>query len=259
MIPNTTVFNKIKQLLMDFNSVNLNEIEKVKLMNRTDTKFVFHINKFPSILENLKENYMVLEIENKRICEYQTLYFDTEKLDLYMKHHNGRLNRYKIRCRKYVESNLNFFEIKFKNNKSRTIKNRIKLENIENSLSDSSKRFLKSITKLKPEIFKPICWINYSRITLVNKKFTERVTLDIGLNAKNENIEKNFELMVIAELKQESNSMKSYFYSVMNKYKIRQNSISKYCFIITQLFPEIKQNQFKTKLLTLKKLLYVNS
>ena len=255
----TTSLNKIKEVLFQFESITLKEMENVKLMNRTDTKFVFHIEKFPSILEALKSDYKVLEIMNNRICDYQTLYYDTDNFDLYMKHHNGRLNRYKVRCRKYVESDLNFFEIKFKNNKSRTIKSRIKLDTIDYSLHSSAKEFLKSVTNLRPENLKPVCWVNYSRITLVNKNLPERLTLDIGLTVKNENNEKKFEQMVIAELKQDSSSSKSPFFRLMNKSRIKKYSISKYCLGVTQLFPEVKQNLFKSKLLILNKILYAIS
>ncbi|HET6244341.1 MAG: polyphosphate polymerase domain-containing protein [Bacteroidetes bacterium] len=259
MTNDSVLFEQIMQELKDFRSLNLNEMDNVKLMNRTDIKFVFHLDKLKIVLQNLKENYKVLEIMNNRISNYETLYFDTEKYDLYLNHHNGKSNRYKIRCRKYVESNLNFFEIKFKNNKSRTIKNRIKLESIEQSLSKAAKKFLRSIANIKAESLKPVCWINYSRITLVNNDLTERVTLDIDLTMKNEQGEKTFEFLVIAELKQDGNSIKSFFHQVMNKNKIRKISISKYCFGITQLFPKIKQNLFKPKLLTLKKIMYVTS
>ena len=44
-------------------------------------------------------------------------------------HQNKKLNRYKIRQREYLISDISFFEIKFKSNKGRTIKKRIKTKN----------------------------------------------------------------------------------------------------------------------------------
>ena len=64
-------------------------------------------------------HYKCVEIENKRVSQYQTLYYDTKDMKLYNEHHNGHLNRYKIRHRTYVDSNLSFLEVKFKNNKGR--------------------------------------------------------------------------------------------------------------------------------------------
>jgi hypothetical protein len=247
---------EIKKHLELFEPIGLQDMDSVKLMNRTDTKFLFHISRFPLILKDLQKEYMILEISGKRICNYQTLYYDTDNLDLYMKHHNGRLNRYKVRCRKYVESNINFFEIKFKNNKSRTIKKRIKLENIEEILSSEAAAFLRKTSNIDANQLKPVCWINYSRITLVNKNFQERLTLDVNLEMKAGENQKHFETLVIAELKQDKTKEKSPFIKVMQNYRIKRNSISKYCYGITQLFPTVKQNRFKPKLLTLNKILY---
>ena len=61
--------------------------------------------------------------------------------DLYHRHHIGRSNRFKVRSRRYVESDLCFFEVKYRNNKGRTIKNRIRKiiegEDPRKPLSDS--------------------------------------------------------------------------------------------------------------------------
>jgi hypothetical protein len=246
----------IKKKLDLFEPISLNSMDSVKLMNRTDTKFLFHISKIPQILDALKNDYLILEIEGNRICSYETLYYDTKNFDLYMKHHNGRLNRYKVRCRKYVESDINFFEIKYKNNKSRTIKKRIKIAQIENILQSEAANFLHKHSNIEADSLFPVCWVNYARITLVNKNFQERLTLDIGLEMKKEDQYKQIESLVIAELKQDRSTEKSIFNKVMQENRIQKNSMSKYCLGVSLLYPTIKQNRFKPKLLTLKKLLY---
>ena len=48
----------------------------------------------------------ILTIDNKKIACYKTLYFDTKYFDFYHHHHNNKVNRYKVRIRKYVDSNL---------------------------------------------------------------------------------------------------------------------------------------------------------
>ena len=101
-------------------------MDSVKLMDRTDTKFVFNIDILPAVLNEAKVFYKILDVEGNRISRYKTLYFDTQDFDLYNKHHSGKLNRYKVRHRTYVESSLGFLEVKFKNNKGRTLKTRIK-------------------------------------------------------------------------------------------------------------------------------------
>lgn len=251
--------NSFKHILLESDSISLSEMDSVKLLDRTDTKFIFHRSKLPEILESVKKNYRILEVESSRITDYETLYYDTHNLNLYMNHHNGKLNRYKIRYRKYVNSNLHYFEIKFKNNKDRTIKNRVKQVCIEHTIKDKAQKLLEETTNLSSASLVPVFWVNYSRITFVNRNFEERLTFDIDLTFKNETGEKKYAPLIIAELKQDKASLKSPFITQMNKNRIRTNSISKYCLGVTQLFPSVKRNNFKPKLLILNKIIYATS
>lgn len=228
-------------------------MDSVKLMDRTDTKFVFGETELNKILEELKSDYKILDINGNRISKYESLYFDTPKFDLYLKHQSGKLNRYKVRYRKYVESNLNYFEVKFKNNKGRTIKDRVKQTDIDNTIQDKAQDLLNEKTPLTSENLEAKIWVNYSRITLVNKNSPERVTLDLNLHFKNGEQIKQIENLIIAEVKQDKAS-KSPFIKLMRKNHIRVGSISKYCFGIISLFEKIKQNNFKPKLIPIKKI-----
>ncbi len=166
--------------LNQFDPITLEEMDGVKLMDRTDTKFTFNINELPGILEEAKIYYKVLNVEGNRISRYKTLYFDTQDFDLYNEHHSGKLNRYKIRHRTYVESNLGFLEVKFKNNKGRTLKTRIKEVEVPELNTGKAFEFLKKMLPFDPLILLPRIWINYSRITLVNKTSAERLTLPVS-------------------------------------------------------------------------------
>ena len=61
-------------------------MDGVKLMNRTDTKFAFHINKLESLLAKMREFYKVLEVNKERIQSYNSLYFDTNDRKFYIDH-----------------------------------------------------------------------------------------------------------------------------------------------------------------------------
>lgn len=230
-------------------------MDSVKLMDRTDTKFVFSETELNNILEELKADYKILDINGNRISKYESLYFDTPKFDLYHKHQSGKLNRYKVRYRKYVESNLNYFEVKFKNNKGRTIKDRVKQTTIDNTIQSKAQDLLNEKTPLTSQDLEAKIWVNYSRITLVNKNSPERVTLDLNLHFKNVNQIKQIQNLIIAEVKQDKAS-KSPFIKLMKKNHIRVGSISKYCFGIISLFEKIKHNNFKPKLIPIKKITY---
>ena len=245
----------LSDILSSFEPITLAEMDSVKLMDRTDTKYVFRSEQLPTILQSVLPDYRILEINGIRASRYETLYFDTQDFQLYLQHHRGKPSRYKIRSRKYVESDLNFFEIKFKNNKGRTIKDRIKLPSIDYSITGKSEQFLSEKTNFSANILVPKLWSNCSRITLVNRFSQERLTLDINLHFKDavNNNEKHLSNIVIAEVKQ-AKFYASSFIKLMKQLTIREGSISKYCFGVVYLFDYVKKNSFKPKLLTINKI-----
>ena len=242
------------QNLSMFDPITLLEMDGVKLMDRTDTKFIFNRNELETVLNAAKSHYKILEIENNRISRYKTLYFDTENFKLYNEHHAGKLNRYKIRHRTYLESNLGFLEIKFKNNKGRTLKTRIKEITVPDLNSGKAFDFLKKTLPFDPVILMPKLWVNYSRITLVNKTSAERLTLDLNLEFEKDGEVRNLNQLVIAEVKQDS-KISSPFISIMKHMHIREGSISKYCFGVASSFSHVKKNNFKRKLLNVTKII----
>ncbi|MCE3225910.1 MAG: hypothetical protein K0S32_461 [Bacteroidetes bacterium] len=239
------------KILQQFEPITLKEMDGVKLMNRTDTKFVFSISSFEQIMSEVREHYKVLEIEGNRLCRYETLYYDTHNYDLYYQHHKGKLNRYKIRHRTYVESHTGFLEVKFKNNKGRTIKTRISKADVPYTWEEESELFLSKTLPFKPQILEPVLWINYNRYTLVNKSGAERVTIDLGLEFIKDENKQTFDRLVIAEVKQDKRKA-SPFMTVMKKHHIREGSISKYCMGIAVTCNGVKRNNFKSKLSTIK-------
>ena len=117
--------------LQTFRPITLDEMDKVQLLNRMDTKFVFQVSKLPAFLEKIKERYRLLETNPLRYADYNSLYYDTPDFQLYFTHHRGKSGRYKIRFRSYNDTKLFFLEIKHKNNKGRTDKSRKIKELIE--------------------------------------------------------------------------------------------------------------------------------
>lgn len=248
----------VQDILNSFQSITLKEMDKARLMDRTDTKFTFSLNNLRRVLEEVKDKYRVLEIENCRMSTYQTLYYDTADLSLYLKHHAGKLNRYKIRHRTYVESKLGFLEVKFKNNKGRTIKERIKKQEVPKEWGLETSEFLSKKTPFNPEVLIPNIWVNYKRITLVNNENAERVTIDTDLEFVNKEFTEKMNNLVIAEVKQDKRKGSS-FLEVMKKLRIREGSISKYCLGVAVTNKAVKKNNFKEKLISLNHILYAGN
>ena len=247
-----TLLNIIKE----FNPISLEDMDRVKLQNRTDTKYVFEAGILPDIFAEITPHYSILEIDKKRTNSYKTLYYDTENLTCYIQHHNGKANRIKIRFRKYVESKLNFLEVKFKNNKGRTIKSRIKVKDIEEKLSEASKAFIEEHSFYKGGDLNAVLWNFFTRITLVSKTVNERLTIDLDLGFKNveSDDDNNISHVIIAEVKQEKASVDSHFIKAMRKYHIQPSGMSKYCVGTALLNKNVKSNNFKERILKIKKL-----
>jgi hypothetical protein len=241
-------------ILEEFEPIDLSEMDGVKLMNRTDTKFLFTIDQFEQIMKEIKDHYRVLEVNHQRANRYRTLYYDTADLGLYKEHHSGKLNRYKIRHRTYVESNTGFLEVKFKNNKGRTQKKRIEKTDPPSKWEGENEQFLNKTQPYATDSLRPTIWVNYKRYTLVSKTEPERLTIDVELEFVKNDVTKRLDGLVIAELKQEKRHA-SPFFSMMKKLHIREGGMSKYCLGIA-LTCDVKRNSFKKKLLKLKHLLH---
>ncbi len=244
--------NALNEILQSFNPITLGEMDGVKLMNRTDRKFCFNLERLNEILLAISPYYSVLVIEQHRISRYKTLYYDTDNFYLYQMHQNGKLNRYKVRHRNYVESNLGFLEVKFKNNKGRTIKSRVKHQEVPMDWSENNTHFIQTKTPFDANILKPVIWINYNRLTLVGKSSAERLTLDLNLEFIKDQTQMQFDNLVIAEVKQDKKNS-SAFFNLMKDLRIKEGSISKYAMGIA-LTCDVKKNNFKRKLKTIAKI-----
>ncbi|MDC3305988.1 polyphosphate polymerase domain-containing protein [Flavobacteriales bacterium] len=245
--------SNLPQIVANFLPISLDEMDDVKLMSRTDTKFAFKANKMPLLLQELLPYYRVLAIDGKLIHDYKSLYYDTDNRKFYLDHHNGRVNRNKIRFREYVGSKLTFLEIKRKNNKGKTIKKRMKVDAISNELSEKQQSYIEKIIG-KPMEVNAKQWINFSRITFVHKTQKERLTMDVNLTFENENEKGDMKHIVIAEVKQERMSRSSDFMRIAKEMYILPIRISKYCLTTLALNPELKKNRFKEKVLFINKL-----
>ncbi|MEX1000662.1 MAG: polyphosphate polymerase domain-containing protein [Crocinitomicaceae bacterium] len=241
-----------KEKLVGFEPIYLDQIKGVELMNRIDTKYVIERGVLNEILPQLTEEYWALEVEGTKMNAYATQYFDTSDFKFYLDHHNGKGNRFKVRIRKYIESDIYFLEVKNKF-KGRTEKKRIRIGDFEEKLSEGSKEYVEAVVG-DQLVLNSKLWNSFDRVTLVNKKLKERLTIDMNLSYQFEEDSFEFNHFVIAELKQEKINRSSLFYKVMKKYGIRPNSFSKYCVGAITLNPFLKANNFKKHMLLIDKL-----
>ncbi len=244
----------INNILKKFERLGLKEINPFKLMDRTDTKFTFSSGDLPLILDQLSSHYKVLSVDDNLKLSYQTQYYDTPGFDMYLRHHNDTLNRYKVRQRSYKESKTGFLEIKLKNNKGRTIKERIEQTVLQSKWTETEKNFIANRTTYDPKMLNPSVLVKYTRITLINASFTEKVTFDSEISFFNENNVHELGNVVIAEVKQAVKA-KTPAFAILKDLGIKPVSLSKYCLGVNYLYPDLKKNNFKQKLITLRKII----
>ena len=244
----------VKDTIGNFDGITLTEMDAVKLMNRIDTKYVLSLDLLPHLLEKIRPYYRVLEIDKQRMFQYNSLYYDTDKDAMYLAHHNGKVNRFKIRFRRYVSSDLCFLEIKYKIKGTRTIKHRTVIEDIETTLSDKSKEYITRYTPFELSLLEPKIHTDFSRITLVSKELTERVTIDLNLKFRQNGSSENVGNVVIIELKRDGNAKASNLISALNHFGVNPKGFSKYCIGRALLDNELKSNNFKERILTINKI-----
>jgi len=232
-----------------YKPISLKQMDRVKLMKRVDTKFIISKNKLSFLLSQLQSYYDVLEINNKRNLPYKTNYYDTEQFQMYILHHNGKKNRYKIRYREYSVSDTSFLEIKFKNNKSKTIKKRIPTTVQKFSGSDIENNFISDYSPYNFHNLELKTSNSFNRITLAHKYNHERITIDNDIKfCSSDNKQMSLNDLCIIEIKQKRFDLNSEFMQLLKANHIRPKRLSKYCIATTLLNPSLKNNRFKEKL-----------
>ena len=227
------------ELINKFAPISLEQMSGVKLMNRTDTKFVTTTDRLRLLLQMACNDYYIQEIDGGRNLEYDTTYFDTTAFDMYNQHQWNHTNRQKIRFRTYCVSGLQFMEVKTKNNHGRTKKKRIEVTDM--NLEEQEKcDFLGKYLRYGVDTLQPALNNHFSRITLVNKAKTERLTIDSALHFHNivSGVDKDMGDLVIIELKRDG-LVYSPVLEMLRQLRIHPHGFSKYCMGSALTNPEL--------------------
>jgi hypothetical protein len=259
----------MKSLLNHFDPITLEQMSDIRLMNRTDTKFVTTRSRLEQLLMLAKDDYYVQEIDGERIAPYYTLYFDTEDHAMYTAHESGHTNRQKLRIRSYVNSGLNFLEVKTKNNHGRTKKKRMLVDEFDpmnpehnicfrcqNKAFCEYDEFLRSNLQYNPSTLSEQLENCFDRITLVNKGMTERLTIDTNLRFHNI-ATGNYRFMdhiVIIELKRDGR-VASPILTLLNQLRIKPLGFSKYCIGSALTNSDLHCNRLKPRLHSIDRIL----
>lgn len=236
-------------LISKFQPISLSEMGGIKLMNRTDTKFVTSIDKLMLLLQMAGDEYRVQEIDGKRNMSYATIYYDSKDYAFYNAHHDGHAGRQKVRVRSYVDSQLSFLEVKTKDNHGKTYKSRI---SADDALAQD---FLKQVLHIDPQLLEQKIENSFHRITLVNKAMTERLTIDTDLSFQNLVTGMKYSLpqLAIIELKRDG-LQPSPILPMLRELRIHPGGFSKYCIGEALTNPSLRINRLKPRLQKLMKI-----
>jgi hypothetical protein len=234
--------------------ISLKEMDAVALMDRLDTKYVMSTDQLLRALAAVKDEYQILTVDGQRMHHYRTLYFDTPDFALYQLHVNERAERYKVRSREYLESDLSFLEVKHRNRKDRTIKDRISTALPLVHLNPNAESWLQSVLPYDAHQLEAKLWNTFTRITLVNTHRCERVTLDVDLTFYTSHQVVQMEGLAIAEVKVDSSGQSSPFQAQMRAQRIHPSGFSKYCVGTALLYEGVKKNILKAKMKQLEKI-----
>ena len=259
----------MESIITSFQPISLDEMSGIKLMNRTDTKFVTTVDRLKLLLMLARDDYRIQENEGVRNARYYTAYFDTPDNNMYIVHQNGHAGRQKLRIRSYVDSGLNFLEVKTKNNHGRTKKKRVDMVGFDPLNPDHGIRFrrqdeqyraydefLRKHLRYDPTTLSEHMENHFHRITLVNKAKTERLTIDTDLCFHNLVTGRDVDLtgLVIIELKRDG-LQPSPVLGMLRELRIKPSGFSKYCMGSALTNPSLKRNNFKERLHMVERLL----
>ena len=246
---------RINELLQHLEPITLEQMSSIRLMNRTDTKFVTSKENLARLLELAQGKYYAQYNNDSKIANYMTTYWDTDNHRFFLEHHNGRAPRQKVRVRTYMDSNLTFLEVKTKNNHGRTKKKRVEVPSQEIEVKGPNGEFVEGLVHQGLAEMHPTVRNRFHRITLVNYGKTERLTIDYDVRFHNMETGNDAETgpLVIIELKRDGN-VYSPVLEMLRILRIKPSGFSKYCIGSVMNNRSLKRNIFKSKMVTLSKL-----
>lgn len=245
----------LEEITASFDVTELKILDSLNLLNRHDVKFLVNENTLSEILTALENQYSILEIDGIRNFQYKNQYFDTNNYSFYMQHHNGKLNRAKVRYRCYADTNTCFFEIKKKDNTSFTRKDRLQTESIEQNIKGEAAELVFEKLNINPDLLEPKLIVQYKRMTLLNPELQEKITIDTDVQFSNAVNKYSLIGMAIIEIKQKRINQLSPSIQILKSMNIHSCAgWSKYCMGLILTNSSIKYNRFKKKVLNINKL-----
>ena len=116
---------EINETLGSLDPIGLDELlERAALQQRIDRKYLLPSAELDPLLQKLAPEARILQIDDRRAFDYESVYFDTPEFTSYHLAARRRSRRFKIRTRTYVDSAECWLEVKTRDQRGNTVKYR---------------------------------------------------------------------------------------------------------------------------------------
>lgn len=213
------------------------------LQTRVDRKYLLSAAEFAAVREALAA-HRVLEIDDRRLFGYESVYFDTPDLALFRAHRQGRRRRWKARTRTYLDSGECLFEVKTKGRRGETVKSRTPHDVAQRRvLGTEAHHFLGSVLHetygVAAPVLVPTVTTRYQRATFVDLADGSRVTCDVDLVCDRGETAVAGPDKVLVESKSTGSSP---FDALVAQLGLRPARMSKYCLGTALTRPDLPAN-----------------
>jgi len=180
---------EINGTLSSLDPIGLDELlERAALQQRIDRKYLLPSAELDPLLQQLAPQARVLQIDERRAFDYESVYFDTPEFTSYHLAARRRSRRFKIRTRTYVDSAECWLEVKTRDQRGNTVKYRREHDgDLADSLTPGGRQFTDMVVTAAaiPDAaelnFAPTLVTSYRRSTLYLPATDSRVTIDNDL------------------------------------------------------------------------------
>ncbi|MDQ4134474.1 MAG: polyphosphate polymerase domain-containing protein [Actinomycetota bacterium] len=231
---------------------------RAPLLDRLENKYVVSAAAFAEAMGAMRDHFDVLAIGGETTFTYETIYYDTDNLLAYRQHAQGKRRRFKIRCRRYVDSDLYFFEVKLKGSRGRTVKHRMLYDDSrhgQDTLDEAATAFVRRCVEDTygeefAEHLRAQLRMRYRRLTLVGKGCPERLTVDFDLEFVGPDGARAFAPAETLVVEVKSQNGRGIGDAVLRAAGARGGTCSKYCVGLNLVRPGMRYNVFKQLLRT---------
>jgi hypothetical protein len=226
--------------------VDLAELESsAALLTRRDRKYLVSLRDVERLVERLASSSRVLTIDSMRAFHYESVYFDTPGLVSYLGAAHRRPRRFKVRTRSYLDSGRSMLEIKTRDPRGQTVKQRLDYHlGLRDLLDASGRGFVTACPLIGAQglALEPVLSTRYLRSTLLLPEGA-RVTIDVGLRAAIP----DGRMVALADMAViETKSLRAPCEADRSLWSLgnRPIRVSKFCTSLSALRPELPSNKW---------------